>query len=425
MFKWICSNDVASNLLLRLHSWKKKCFCLFSVMFQIEQEDIYHSFSIPLFSLPFEVFEMCNVYITYVHYFEIHFSLQESVFSRWMYQVFWCQCPQRCTWHALLGIRALAWNSFLYIPSFHIIPASSRSLSLGTNGERAVKVSLCCKISQFLWHGCCWMSSEPNLVSVTEDKMFNSSYIKKQGTLNLSSRLHMHISHPQHTGVSHIIRMGFFIQLFASSSRTRPIIWGRAAHSLTIVKRKSKRTNQCACLGGGFCVLLLSLGTTRQDQNTTSVCFLGTCSTWSCQTTSFTAFLKTLSARQTMGQGEKDNLICHVGLHFWSWEESESSSMGSLADLPTHLRHWPWHSWHSKKHHSWCLSEPQVHTTQFVTSLIYFSVQLKWKMLNCEEHCSHSDDEQHRCTWAYIFIRELLLYMFVISRLTPAGYKLF
>lgn len=118
----------------------------------------------------------------------------------------------------------------------------------------------------------------------------------------------------------------------------------------------------------------------------------------------FTAFLKTLSARQTVGQEEKENLICHVGLCFWSWEESESSSTGSLADLPTYLRHWPWHSWHGEKHYSWCLPEPQVQTTQFVTSLIYFSVQLKQKMLNCEEHCSHSDDKQHKCTWACILL---------------------
>lgn len=114
--------------------------------------------------------------------------------------------------------------------------------------------------------------------------------------------------------------------------------------------------------------------------------------------TSFTAFLKTLSARQTVGQEEKENLICHVGVNFWSWEESESSSAGSLADLPTYLRHWPWHSWHGEKHHSSCLPEPQVQTTRFVTSLVYFSVQLKQKTLNCEEHCSHSDDEQQKCT---------------------------
>lgn len=65
---------------------------------------------------------MCNIYITEVHYFEIHFSMQESVFSRWMYQVFWWQRPQRRTWHALLGIRALDWNSFLYIPPFQLYP---------------------------------------------------------------------------------------------------------------------------------------------------------------------------------------------------------------------------------------------------------------------------------------------------------------
>lgn len=61
--------------------------------------------------------------------------------------------------------------------------------------------------------------------------------------------------------------------------------------------------------------------------------------------TSSTAFLKTLSAVQMVGQEGKGNLICHTGLHFWSWEEPESSLKGSLTDLPTQLRRWPWQGW--------------------------------------------------------------------------------
>lgn len=122
--------------------------------------------------------------------------------------------------------------------------------------------------------------------------------------------------------------------------------------------------------------------------------------------TSSTAFLKTLSARQMVGQEGKGNLICHTGLHFWNREESESSLTGSLTDLPTQLRRWPRQGWHSKKYRSSCLPELLVLTNQgrngFVTSLIYFSLRLKWKTLNCEEHCSHSDDEQHKCTSACI-----------------------
>lgn len=82
---------------------------------------------------------------------------------------------------------------------------------------------------------------------------------------------------------------GVFIPVSTSSSRTRPICWGRAAHPLTNVKstgllpREPKRTNQRVCLGGGCGVLFLLLRTTRQDQNPTCICLLGTCSTQSCQ----------------------------------------------------------------------------------------------------------------------------------------------
>lgn len=51
---------VACSLLLRLHSWNKKCFHLFSI---IQQEDI-SQFLILFLFLSLEVFEMCNIYIT-------------------------------------------------------------------------------------------------------------------------------------------------------------------------------------------------------------------------------------------------------------------------------------------------------------------------------------------------------------------------
>lgn len=70
--------------------------------------------------------------------------------------------------------------------------------------------------------------------------------------------------------------------------------------------------------------------------------------------TSSTAFLKTLSARQMVGQEGKGNVICHADLHLRSWEESESSWTGSWIDLPPQLRRWSRQGWHGKKYGSWC-----------------------------------------------------------------------
>lgn len=150
--------------------------------------------------------------------------------------------------------------------------------------------------------------------------------------------------------------------------------------------------------------LLLSLGTTRQNQNPTSVCLLGTCSNHSCQSHILYRLPENPLCKADSGPGRKrkPHLSCRTS--FWSWEEPEISSTGSLADIPTYLRHWQWHSWHGKKHHSWCLPEPQVQTTQFVTSLIYFSVyhwnKRCWTMRNIVV----SDDEQHKYIWAYILL---------------------
>lgn len=124
---------------------------------------------------------------------------------------------------------------------------------------------------------------EPNSVRVTEDKMLNSSCIKKQCTLNSPSRWHIHFSQPQKESPT---PSGWSFLSRSALDKTHNL---RSCCSPThdcertgLLARKPKRTNQCACLGGGFGVLLHSLGTTRQDQNLTSVCLLGTCSTWSC-----------------------------------------------------------------------------------------------------------------------------------------------
>lgn len=188
--------------------------------------------------------------------------------------------------------------------------------------------------------------------------MLNSSHIKKQDALNLPSRLHMHFSQPQCTIVSHNKMILFFFNPslhFLFQDKTHNLrLCSSPTHDFErtgLTSRKPIRTNQCVCLGGGFAFSFHQAALGRIKIQLLFVFWEPVVST-AVKATSFIAFLKTISARQTVGQEEKENFICHAGLHFWSWEEPESSSTGSSADIPTYLRRWQRHSWHGTKHHS-------------------------------------------------------------------------
>lgn len=154
--------------------------------------------------------------------------------------------------------------------------------------------------------------------------MLNSSHTKKQGAFNLPSRLHMRFSQPQQTGVSHTIRMGFCYPglhfLFQDKTRNlrsrcspaHDCEKDRLATNKT-KKHKSMHVSEVDLVSFSF--HYAPLGRIKIQL---TFAFWEPAVPGAVKATSFTAFLKTLSARQTVGQEEKENLICHIGLNFWS-----------------------------------------------------------------------------------------------------------
>lgn len=144
---------VAYNLLLRLHSWNKKCFCLFSIMFYIDISQFFNSIFI---SVTWGVWNVQYLYYLCTLSWNTFYHAGKNFFQIDVLDVLVPVPPDMHLACTTVDKDVTAWNNFLYVPSFHIIPTFSKNLSLGTNGGRAVKISLCCTISQFLRHNCCW-----------------------------------------------------------------------------------------------------------------------------------------------------------------------------------------------------------------------------------------------------------------------------
>lgn len=179
--------------------------------------------------------------------------------------------------------------------------------------------------------------------------------------------------------------------------------------------REPKRTDQGICLRVGFGVPFLPLCTARQALNPTSLCLLETCSTQSCQSQILHCLSKNSLCKTDGGLGRKrkPHLPCRPSFLEQSrvWKLLEGQ-LDRLAEMPAIAR--------LAQQEALQLVLDRAASSDksgFVTSSMYFSLRFKWKTLNCEKRCSHSDDEQH-CACEHV-----LLCMFVICRLTPVGDK--